>query len=64
VDSTSMANCTRIVRKVYAGSKEGLKERDHRASKKLKSRKGDAIASCFFEGVRLFENTSNFQLNN
>jgi hypothetical protein len=53
-----------MVGKVNAGLKEGLKERNKRASYTLQNEKGDAIAACCLEGVRLFDSTRNLLLRN
>jgi hypothetical protein len=46
-----------MVRKVDASLKEGREKGDKGASKTFYDKKWDAIAACYFEGVRLFVNT-------
>jgi hypothetical protein len=52
------------VGKVDARLIERLMERDKRASQTFQNKKGDVIAACCLEGVRLFQTTRNLLFRN
>jgi hypothetical protein len=63
-DSVAVAECSGMVRQIDMGLKEGLKENNKRASKTLQDKKENAITTCCFERVRLFNHVGNLSLRN
>jgi hypothetical protein len=59
-----MAECSKMVREINACLEEELEEGDKRTSQTLQYEKGNAIAACCLEGVRLFDNTGYLLLRN